>query len=367
MVGYSNQLRKRLKPRYIERRKKMNKVASILVVAVVLVLALVITGAQADNYLASISGAQNNATLGVVTVYDVAGGAAPVAQTIGVGYNASAVNFLSNGDLVVGQERYQGGSYTNNGVYVVDDYSYLGGGAWNTTPTELCVVDGQSYALSHGIVEDASGNIYVGMSNFSKGFEIMKYNIPGGSGTATLWQENDSAGTAVGDIRMDPAGDAVFFSSVSSQIWGFNVSTGAQVLKTNGWWGNYYGWDFGPNGNIFGGGYSLTVIEQMSAVDGSHVDYVAINGHTTNPRSLVLGADWNGDGTKDYYVADTSAANIQVYSGVDRSYLGTITAPASENNLAQWSSPVPEPSSLMLMIPGVASLVGLAIRRRRLS
>jgi hypothetical protein len=343
----------------------MNKVARILVISVVLALALVITGAQAQNFLAAVSGSMSGASQCNVSVYNVAGGAASVQQSITVGYNASCVNFLSDGDLIVGQERYQGGSYTNTGVYVVDDYSYLGGGQWNTTPTEVCVIDGQSYQLSHGIVADAAGNIYVGMTNYSQNPQIYKYNAT--TQTAAQWV-SFAAGTAIGDIRIDPTGTTLWCSPVSYGVWNFNLATAAHTVQADGGWHNYYGFDINPvNGNIYGGGYNLTVIDQMSATTGAGIGYVAINAHTNYVRSLAFGADWNSDGTPDIYVADTSAANIQVYSGTNQAYLGTITAPASENNLATWSAPVPEPSSLLVMIPGVASLLGLAIRKRRMS
>jgi hypothetical protein len=312
---------------------------------------VMITGAMAGGLIAAVMGPQDDSALCYVNVYSVTAGAGTangtLLQSVPVSYDASAVTFDANENLLVGEERIND---QYSGVYVVDKYPYLGGGQWNTTGTEVCVIDGGGYPLTKGMAVDKAGSIYIGKVNYSSNPAIYTYKYNNTTGVATPWA-TFAAGTGCFDYRIDPTGNTLWVSSVSSGIWGFNLATAAHTVTANGGWNNYNGFDINPvNGNIYGGSWGISVIDVMSPTTGGGLSYYRIvsgDPRLNKPESLVFGPDWNGDSVNDIYVADQTNANIQVFNaavtdnwGTSENWIGTIPTPVAPNNLATYS-PVP--------------------------
>jgi hypothetical protein len=354
----------------------MKSARALVLVTIVIALALVMSGAQAGNFLAAVSGPTNDSAQCSVTIYNVAGGASTVQQTFSALWNSSDIAFDSNGNLFVGEE-----TAANSGTYQITEHAYQSGTqTWDPTGTRVSLIE-SGYPLGHGMAVDKSGNIYLGVVNWSAPAWIYRYTPS--TGFCNLWQSGPapSGYAATGDLRIDPSGTNLWVSEAMKGMYNFNLATGANSYQAyTSDWPNMYGFDINPaNGKIYAGGLyeGWTGVVVFSSAGGttyaaSRIFSPQPDPKLNNPRSLVFGPDWNGDGVQDYYVADVTNANIQVidptkavnFSTTPDNWLGTITTSAAVNNLASWSSPVPEPSSLLIMIPGVASLLGLAMKKR---
>jgi len=288
----------------------------------------------------------------------------------------SGIAFAPNGDLYAV-------AVNSSSVDVVDKFSYNGDGTWATTPTQFCTLPD----VGGNLVVDSSNNVYVladGSASAANKMKLWAFNASGAS-TWTITMPGNNANSF--DIRMAPAGIG---GAGGGDVWvvrpdgsgttpgacAFNPTTGAldrQILNsyTPDEW--IQGMDFGPDGNAYfcTPGYSVgdiikyntstNVTTAAVASDPAHLNH----GH--NWLSNCFGADYNGDGTSDLYCGDYNASNIAVYSGVDMSYLGSISNGSyNVRRLTSWTVPVPvpEPSSLLMLVPGVAGMLALVSRKR---
>ena len=350
----------------------MKVVRSLVLATIVVALALAISGVQAASYVAAVTGPTDGSVENNVTVYNVAGGASTVQQTLAVGWGATAVAFDASGNLYVAQRDYFN---IGSGPDAIDEYAYNSGtGTWNTNTALVCVVDNHPYRMSTGMAVDASGNIYVGENGSAAGV-IYKYTASTNSTTASVFYTlPNTYNGKMDDIRVDAASQNLWVADKNSGIWDFNIATATNTLIADpyGYPGDF-GMDISPvNGNVYMAVYSYTGILTANPTTGAFQSFVrAINPdpYMHVPQSMVFGPDWNGDGVKDLYLADSTNSNIQVFDGSNpNNWLGTITTTTNVSNLTAWSSsPVPEPSSLLVMIPGVASLLGLIVRKRNIS
>jgi hypothetical protein len=277
--------------------------------------------------------------------------------------------FAPNGDIYTG-------AYTTGGSKEIDKYAYLGSGSWATAP--VVFASGLS-AFPGNLTVDASGNVYVSTYNT---YTLMKFNPDGSSAWSVAMPVGDTSTS--GDIRIAPAGNSagitagdvcIYRQTGGTTVPGICCYTPSGSLDKQIGSGSYAmcygdgGFDFNGAGNIiapgntYGPGAVLQWTPSLSLAwsDATHMPASELM------DSMIYGPDYNGDGTGDYYFGDSSTWNkIFVYSGVDHSYLGTIGGlNSSVRTLSQWTpTAVPEPSSLLVLIPGVAGLLGLAARKR---
>lgn len=252
-------------------------------------------------------------------------------------YMPIGVAFAPNGDLYFTARD----SASDNPFIGV--MQYKGNGQWN-----YAVVDAWLPDLGGRLAIDSQYNVYVEAANYGAQkypFHLWKYNSQG----VKQWDIQTAGSNAnTFDIRVcSTAGSYVgagdvwlvrpYGNGVAPGVSAYNPATGALDRQV---WNSYtpsewvQGFDFGPDGNMYmcTPGYSLgdicecnltTSISTGVKFDAAHLNY------NHNYYSNAFGADYNQDGTLDFYCADGQqtggVSNIEVYSGVDWSYLGTIS------------------------------------------
>jgi hypothetical protein len=319
--------------------------------ALILCSALITGAMAAAGFIAAVTGPLDDSAQCNVSIYGVSSGAGSLVQTFPALWNSSAIAFDSNENIFVGEE-----TAAWSGWYQITEHAYQPGTHnWNPTGTRVCLVE-SGYGLGHGMAVDKSGNIYLSVIDWSTPAWIYRYTPS--TGFCNLWQTGPapSGYAATGDLRIDPSGTNLWVSEAMKGMYNFNLATGANSYQAyTSDWPNMYGFDINPaNGKIYAGGLyeGWTGVVVFSSAGGttyaaSRIFSPQPDPKLNNPRSLVFGPDWNGDGVQDYYVADVTNANIQVidptkavnFSTTPDNWLGTITTSAPANCIASFVSP----------------------------
>jgi hypothetical protein len=333
---------------------------------IALIIAVAVTGAQAtgNGYIA----AQNS--YGHLDVYSADGtqhiiNDAPSALGLGL---VSGVAFASNGDL------YACGTLAAGGDGITK-LAYQGNGTWASAFTPVMTTSQVPLEMT----VDSLGNVYFAQYSSTN---LVKYNANG----TQAWSISmpPSGVNSNTDVRIVPTNSPAYAGDVAvcrdygnsggyiyDGIEFFNPTTGSmdgQVANDSRAY-NQGGFDFDQSGNVVFSGLnnnrSIWRINPSTLVS-TTVFYTSATTYSQCEYSTTTKADYNGDGTNDIFVADAAINGIDVFDGVTGNPIATIANGRSINELDSWTpAAVPEPSALIVLIPGVAGLLGAATRKRR--
>jgi len=218
-----------------------------------------------------------------------------------------------------------------------------------------------SLSTPNGLTFGADGNLYV--SSFL-GDGVLRFDGSTGAFLGTFASEGGLVRPS--DLVFGPDGNLYVSSFTSGKVLRFDGNTGSFLgtfATTNN--SSNDGLDFGPDGNLYVGAHVGVqgIPDQVLRFDGITGAFLGTFAFG-EPSDGFSDVDFGPDG--NLYVSASSSDRVFRYDGSTGAFLGTF---ASEGGLTGPTflafTPVPEPSTLVLVSTGTLVILGAAWRRLR--